>query len=257
MPVIMTARTDKLAVETLMKEFDFGEPAAAMKKKFVHKNFADLFYETEVNGKKLFALFGGYGYNQALGVSLVYDDLIEFDGKPFIVYFGCCQATCSSEAEPGDLVVPSRAYSDDPSFIELCGICRDNNVPGNPELFDEGLSEKMKQVARGMGLKVHGGEVYSRYGLKPGRFKEHPFELWDELWDSFAENEGPSVYGDYETACLVASAHLIRVPSVTVSYVTEKGSERKKDYTRLTKEDYRETLSNITKVIHEFMKIEI
>ncbi|MFC2174730.1 hypothetical protein ACFLQ2_02560 [archaeon] len=253
----MTARTDKLAVETLRKEFDFGPPSPAMAEKFEHKNFADLFYETEMNGKKLFALFGGYGYNQALGVSLFYGDLLEFDEKPFIVYLGCYQATCNSDAEPGDFVVPSRAYSDDPSFIELCGICRDNNVPGNPELFNEELREKMKRVTEGMGLKVHDGEVYSRYGLKPGKFKEHPYELWDELWDSFAENEGPNVFGDYETACLVASANLIKVPSVTLAYVKEKGSEEKGDYTRLTQEDYEETLAKAARAIHEFMKIEI
>jgi len=222
----MTIRNDDKSIEYIKDIFD-ARPvnddikAEILRTHHLHRErLAETLLEAEVDDQKVFIWHSAvYGIGPAEHVAFYNQFIRRCDERPSAIYLGCLQAAVTTEAEPGDLVVATSAYSDDEVFGALARTSK-------PEHFDKALSSELLRSARARFGKVHTGQVYStNSGCLPWQDLTKKSEGWDNAWKKFSLSWGPQngfQFGEYETGDFVAMCSNLSLPSAMIGYVREK-----------------------------------
>jgi purine-nucleoside phosphorylase len=111
---------------------------------FWHSNFRDYYYRAKWGEKELFFLFTGYSELAiSSGIIYAYDRLLrKLDNDPRAIYIGACFVTAQSEADLGDIVIPTSAVSKSEVAKEI--VKRIKKIKPNEDVwrFDEEMRKK-------------------------------------------------------------------------------------------------------------------
>jgi purine-nucleoside phosphorylase len=206
---------------------------------FWHSNFRDYYYRAKWGEKELFFLFTGYSELAiSSGIIYAYDRLLrKLDNDPRAIYIGSCFVTSQSEADLGDIIIPTSAVSKSEVAKEIAK--RIKKIKPNEDVwrFDEEIRKKLIYSAKINGIKVYEGKIFC---------KESFFE---DFWFPFGEEWGHKkgyIGGEVEAGAFVASCHYIGVPAVALEWVKDKKGE---NYKIASEREQTEALKNILSLI--------
>jgi purine-nucleoside phosphorylase len=256
MPLIITPKTYSQTKNIIIDYFKAYKSEA----NFWHSNFKDYFYRAKYKEKELFFLFTGYSELAiSSGIIHAYDKLLrKLDNDPRAIYIGACFVTAQSEADLGDIVIPTSAISKSEVAKEIAKKIEETKYKGYLRKiikmiagmfserefvwkFDEEMRRKLVDSAKRRGIKVYEGKILCKESFS------------EDFWFPFGEKWGYKkgyIGGEVEAGAFVASCHYIGVPSVALEWVKDK---KKGDYKIASDEKQIKALKNILVLIDDLL----
>jgi len=239
MPLIISPKTYSQTVKTIVDYFKASKSEAD----FWHSNFKDYFFEAKYHEIELFFLFTGYSeLSVSCGVIYAYDKLLrKLDNDPRAIYIGSCFSTAQTEADLGDIIIPSSAVSDCTVAMDIAERTRKIKPDEDVWSFDEKMREKLKISARRRGIKVYEGKILCKETYS------------EDFWFPFGEDWGYKkgyIAGEVEAAAFAVSCHYVGIPCVALEWVKDK---KREEYKITSQEKQMEALKDILVLIDDLL----